>query len=147
LFLGNVAETTNGVTNPPRGAGGSGSYFIEGLRIHFDLAPGYVYGANANFIDTRMVALQRYKLKKAQEAVNAAQPALKPAALRALAAEALRFHDRGNYDLALHKVNLLLKLNDKFKYTVIPGKNPYGEIAYRYLNVKDIYERRLIPYN
>ena len=35
LFLGNVAETTLGVTNPPRGAGNKGSYFIEGLRIHF----------------------------------------------------------------------------------------------------------------
>ena len=55
LFLGNVAETTNGVINPPRGAGGKGSYFIEGLRVHFDLAPGYVYGANTPFIDTRMV--------------------------------------------------------------------------------------------
>jgi hypothetical protein len=145
LFLGNVAETTNGVTNPPRGAGNTGSYFIEGLRIHF--GPGYDFDGNASGNHDRMIALQRYKLKKAQEAVNAAKPALKAAALRALAAAALFFHDRGNYGLALHKVNLLLKLNDKFKYTVIPDKNPNGEIAYRYLNAKDIYERRLIPYN
>ena len=150
LFLGNVAETTNGVINPPRGAGGKGSYFIEGLRVHFDLTPGYVYGANTDFIDTRMVALQRYKLKKAQAAVNAAKPALKPvswAALRVLADAALYFHDRGNYDIALLKVKLLLKLNDQLKYKVIPDKNPYGEVTYRYLNARDIYERRLIPYN
>lgn len=150
LFLGNVAETTNGVINPPRGAGGKGSYFIEGLRVHFDLPLGYVYGANTAFIDTRMIALQRYKLEKARAAVNAAKPALKPVswlALRVLADAALYFHDRGNYGIALYKVKLLLKLNDKLTYKVITDKNPYGEVAYRYLNARDIYERRLIPYN
>jgi hypothetical protein len=150
LFLGNVAETTNGVINPPRGAGGAGSYFIDGLRVHFDLELGYVYEANTEFIDTRMVALQRYKLVKGRAAVIAAKPALKPiswAALKVLADAALYFHDRGNYQLALLKVKLLLKLNDELKYKVIPDKNPYGEVAYRYLNARDIYERRLIPYN
>ncbi len=150
LFLGNVAETTNGVINPPRGAGGSGSYFIEGLRVHFDLSLGYDYNANTDFIAARMVDLQRYKLEKGREAVIAAKPALKPvswAALRVLADAALYFHNRGNYDVALLKVKLLLKLNDQLKYKVIPDKNPYGEVAYRYLNARDIYERRLIPYN
>ena len=51
LFLGNVAETTNGVINPPRGAGGKGSYFIEGLRIHF--GPGYGFAENAAGNHTR----------------------------------------------------------------------------------------------
>lgn len=150
LFLGNVAETTNGVINPPRGAGNLGSYFIEGLRIHFDLAPGYVYGANATFIDTRMVELQRYKLEKGREAVIAAKPALKPSSwsgLMAHADAALAFHNRGKYGDALAKVKSLLKLNGREKYKVIPGKNPYGEVQYRYLNARDIYERRLIPYN
>jgi hypothetical protein len=150
LFLGNVAETTNGVINPPRGAGGKGSYFFENLRVHFDLPLGYAYGANTDFINTRMVALQRYKLVKARAAVIAAKPALKPVswlALRVLADAALYFHDRGNYGVALHKVKLLLKLNDQLKYKVIPDKNPYGEVTYRYLNARDIYERRLIPYN
>ena len=97
-----------------------------------------------------MIALQRYKLKKAQAAVNAAKPALKPIswlALRLLADAALYFHDRGDYGIALHKVKLLLKLNDQLKYKVITDKNPYGEVTYRYLNARDIYERRLIPYN
>jgi hypothetical protein len=76
LFLGNVAETTNGVINPPRGAGGKGSYFIEGLRIHF--GPGYDFGANPDGNHFQMIALQRYKLTKAREAVIAAKPALKP---------------------------------------------------------------------
>jgi hypothetical protein len=150
LFLGNVAETTNGVINPPRGAGGQGSYFIEGLRVHFDLPPGYLYGAHAAFIDTRMVALQRYKLEKGREAVIAAKPALKPSSwsgLMAHADAALAFHNRGKYGDALAKVKSLLKLNDREKYKVIPDKNPYGEITYRYLNARDIYERRLIPYN
>ena len=150
LFNGNVAETTNGVINPPRGAGGKGSYFIENLRMHFDLEPGYVFAANAAVNHTRMVALQRYKLEKARAAVNAAKPALKPVswlALRVLADAALYFHDRGNYDIALLKVKLLLKLNDQLKYKVITDKNPYGEVTYRYLNARDIYERRLIPYN
>jgi hypothetical protein len=150
LFLGNVAETTNGVINPPRGAGNKGSYFFEGLRVHFDLPLGYNYELNAEYIDTQMVALQRYKLVKARAAVNAAKPALKPVswlALRILADAALYFHDRGDYGIALHKVKLLLKLNDQLKYKVIPDKNPYGEVAYRYLNARDIYERRLIPYN
>jgi hypothetical protein len=148
LFLGNVAETTNGVTNPPRGAGNKGSYFIEGLRIHF--GPGYGFDENAAGNHLQMIALQRYKLEKGREAVIAAKPALKPvswAALRVLADAALYFHNRGNYDVALLKVKLLLKLNDQLKYTVIPDKNPYGEVAYRYLNARDIYERRLIPYN
>jgi hypothetical protein len=150
LFQGNVAETTNGVVNPPRGAGGKGSYFIEGLRIHFDLEPGYNYLANTALIDTRMVELQRYKLGKGLKAVIAAKPALKPVswlALRVLADAALFFHNRGDYGIALHKVKLLLKLNDQLKYKVIPDKNPYGEVTYRYLNARDIYERRLIPYN
>jgi hypothetical protein len=150
LFLGNVAETTNGVINPPRGAGGSGSYFIEGLRVHFDLAPGYVYAANTDFIAARMVDLQRYKLEKGREAVIAAKPALKPSSwsgLMAHADAALAFHNRGKYGEALAKVKSLLKLNDREKYNVIPDKNPYGEITYRYLNARDIYERRLIPYN
>ncbi len=99
-----------------------------------------------------MIALQRYKLKKALAAVNAAKPALKPVewlALRVLAEAALYFHDRGHYDTALFKVKLLLQLNDKLKpkYKVIANKNPYGEVTYRYLNLKDMYERRLIPYN
>ncbi len=150
LFLGNVAETTNGVINPPRGAGNTGSYFIEGLRVHFDLAPGYVYGANTDFINTRMVELQRYKLEKGREAVIAAKPALKPSSwsgLMAHADNALSFHNRGRYGDALAKVKSLLKLNDREKYKVIPDKNPYGEVTYRYLNAADIYERRLIPYN
>ena len=148
LFLGNVAETTNGIINPPRGAGGKGSYFVEGLRIHF--GPGYDFATNAAGNHTQMVALQRYKLKKAMEAVDAAKPALKPIewlAMKVLAEAALYFHDRGNYDLALFKVKLLLKLNDALKYKVIAGKNPYGEVAYRYLNAQDIYTRRLIPYS
>ena len=148
LFLGNVAETTNGVINPPRGAGGKGSYFIEGLRIHF--GPGYGFGENAAGNHFQMIALQRYKLEKARAAVNAAKPALKPVpwlALRVLADAALYFHHRGDYGIALHKVKLLLKLNDQLKYKVITDKNPYGEVAYRYLNARDIYERRLIPYN
>ncbi len=148
LFLGNVAETTNGVINPPRGAGGKGSYFIEGLRIHF--GPGFDFAGNPAGNHFQMIALQRYKLEKARAAVNAAKPALKPvswAALRVLADAALYFHDRGNYDVALLKVKLLLKLNDQLKYTVITDKNPYGEVTYRYLNARDIYERRLIPYN
>jgi len=152
LFLGNVAETTNGVINPPRGAGGKGSYFFERLRVHFDLEPGYDYESNTAFIHTRMVALQRYKLTKGLEAVDAAKPALKPfqwLALRAWAAAALYFHDRGDYGIALYKVKRLIALNDKLrpKYKIIPDKNPYGEVQYRYLNAKDIYERRLIPYN
>lgn len=148
LFAGNVAETTNGRINPPRGAGNKGSYFIEGLRIHF--GSGNDFTANPGGNHFQMIALQRYKLEKAREAVIAAKPALKPvswAALRVMADAALYFHDRGNYDIALHKVKLLLKLNDHLKYKVIPGKNPYGEVAYRYLNAKDIYERRLIPYD
>ena len=48
---------------------------------------------------------------------------------------------------ALAKVKSLLKLNDREKYEVVPGQNPSGEIIYRYLNARDIYERRLIPYN
>jgi hypothetical protein len=147
LFLGNVAETTNGVINPPRGAGNKGSYFIEGLRIHF--GPGYGFAENAAGNHDQMIALQRYKLMKGREAVIAAKPALKPIsllALKVLADAALYFHDRGNYDLALHKVKLLLKLNDKLNYKVIAGKNPYGEVAYRYLNAQDVYQRRLIPY-
>jgi hypothetical protein len=150
LFLGNVAETTNGVTNPPRGAGNTGSYFIEGLRIHFDLSLGYDYNANTDFVAARMVDLQRYKLEKGREAVIAAKPALKPASwsgLMAHADAALSFHNRGRYGDALAKVKSLLKLNDREKYEVIPDKNPYGEVAYRYLNARDIYERRLIPYN
>jgi len=150
LFLGNVAETTNGVINPPRGAGGKGSYFIEGLRIHF--GPGYDFAGNAAGNHFQMIALQKYKLKKAQAAVIAAKPALKPVswlALKVLADAALYFHDRGDYGIALYKVKLLLALNDKLKpkYSVVPGKNPYGEVHYRYLNARDIYERRLIPYN
>jgi hypothetical protein len=148
LFLGNVAETTNGVTNPPRGAGNKGSYFIDGLRIHF--GPGYDFTGNAAGNHVQMIALQRYKLKKAQAAVIAAKPALKPVswlALKLLADAALYFHDRGNYDIALRKVKLLLKLNDQLKYKVVADKNPYGEVAYRYLNARDLYERRLIPYN
>jgi hypothetical protein len=148
LFLGNVAETTNGIINPPRGAGGAGSYFIEGLRIHF--GPGFGFDENAAGNHFQMIALQRYKLVKGRAAVIAAKPALKPiswAALKVLADAALYFHDRGNYDVALFKVKLLLKLNDQLKYTVIADKNPYGEVAYRYLNARDIYERRLIPYN
>ena len=150
LFLGNVAETTNGVINPPRGAGGAGSYFIEGLRLHFDLPPGYDYNANTDFIAARMVDLQRYKLEKAREAVIAAKPALKPASwsgLMAHADAALSFHNRGRYGDALAKIKSLLKLNDREKYEVVPGENPAGEITYRYLNAKDIYERRLIPFN
>ena len=150
LFLGNVAETTNGVINPPRGAGGVGSYFIEGLRIHFDLSPGYDYSANTDFVAARMLDLQRYKLEKAREAVIAAKPALKPNAWSGLIAHAdaaLSFHNRGRYGDALAKIKSLLKLNDREKYEVIPDKNPSGEITYRYLNARDIYERRLIPYN
>ena len=150
LFLGNVAETTNGVINPPRGAGNQGSYFIEGLRIHFDLSLGYDYNANTDFIAARMVDLQRYKLEKAREAVIAAKPALKPASWSGLVAHAdaaLAFHNRGRYGDALAKVKSLLKLNDREKYEVIPDKNPSGEITYRYRNAVDIYERRLIPYN
>jgi len=148
LFLGNVAETTNGVINPPRGAGNKGSYFFEGLRVHF--GPGFDFSANPAGNHALMIALQRYKLMKGREAVIAAKPALKPVsllALKVLADAALYFHDRGNYDLALRKVKLLLQLNDKLRYKVIPDKNPYGEVAYRYLNARDIYERRLIPYD
>ena len=148
LFLGNVAETTHSVINPPRGAGGKGSYFIEGLRIQFP--NGYLFDQNSAAHHGLVVALQRYKLKKALAAVDAAKPALKPVewlALRVLAEAALYFHDRGRYDTALFKVKLLLQLNDKLKYKVIANKNPYGEVTYRYLNLKDMYERRLIPYN
>jgi hypothetical protein len=148
LFLGNVAETTNGVTNPPRGAGNKGSYFIEGLRIHF--GPGYGFDGNAAGNHFQMIALQRYKLEKGRAAVIAAKPALKPSSwsgLMAHADAALAFHNRGRYGDALAKVKSLLKLNDREKYKVIPDKNPYGEVAYRYLNARDIYERRLIPYN
>ena len=77
LFLGNVAETTNGVINPPRGAGGTGSYFIEGLRIHLIWRPASTTNAD-RLITSRMVELQRYKLEKGREAVIAAKPALKP---------------------------------------------------------------------
>ena len=150
LFLGNVAETTNGIINPPRGAGNVGSYFIEGLRIHFDLSPGYDYNANTDFVDARMVDLQRYKLEKAREAVIAARPALKPNAWSGLLAHAdavLSFHNRGRYADALAKIKSLLKLNEREKYEIIPDENPSGEITYRYLNARDIYERRLIPYN
>jgi hypothetical protein len=150
LFLGNVAETTNGVVNPPRGAGGKGSYFIEGLRIQFP--NGYLFDENPAGHHGLVIALQRYKLKKGLAAVNAAKPALKPVewlALRVLADAALYWHDRGHYDAALFKVKLLLQLNDKLKpkYKVIANKNPYGEVTYRYLNLKDMYERRLIPYD
>ncbi len=150
LFRGNVAETTNGVINPPRGAGGKGSYFIEGLRIQFP--NGYLFDQNALAHHGLVIALQRYKLKKAVAAVDAAKPALKPVewlALRVLAEAALYFHDKGHYDAALFKVKLLLQLNDKLKpkYKVIANKNPYGEVTYRYLNLKDMYERRLIPYH
>jgi hypothetical protein len=155
LFLGNVAETTNGVINPPRGSGGAGSYFFEGLRMHFvpmNLVPtpDYDYDQYAALIDMTMVALQRYKLEKGREAVIAAKPALKPNAwsgLMAHADAALAFHNRGRYGDALAKVKSLLKLNDREKYEVLPGENPSGEITYRYLNARDIYERRLIPYN
>ncbi len=148
LFLGNVAETTNGVINPPRGAGGKGSYFIEGLRIHF--GSGNDFSANPDGNRTQMIALQRYKLEKGRQAVIAAKPALKPSSwsgMMAHADAALAFHNRGRYGDALAKVKSLLKLNDREKYKVIPDKNPYGEVAYRYLNARDIYERRLIPYN
>jgi hypothetical protein len=97
-----------------------------------------------------MIALQRYKLTKAREAVIEAKPALKPSSwsgLMAHADAALAFHNRGKYVDALAKVKSLLKLNDRGKYEDIPDANPYGEVAYRYLNAMDIYERRLIPYN
>jgi hypothetical protein len=148
LFLGNVAETTNGVINPPRGAGGAGSYFIEGLRIHF--GPGFGFDENAAANHFQMIALQRYKLEKGREAVIAAKAALKPSSwtgLMAHADAALSFHNRGRYGDALAKVKSLLKLNDREKYEVVPDQNPSGEIIYRYLNAIDIYERRLIPYN
>jgi hypothetical protein len=150
LFLGNVAETTNGVINPPRGAGGAGSYFIENLRVHCDVPFGYVYEEVTDSINTCVVALQGYKLGKGLAAVIAAKPALSPtawAALKEAAEAALRNHNRGNYVLALDKVKLVLKQNDRSKYTIIEGTNPYAEVAYRYLNARDIYERRLIPYN
>jgi hypothetical protein len=60
---------------------------------------------------------------------------------------ALNFHNRGRSGDALAKVKSLLKLNDREKYEVVPDQNPSGEIIYRYLNARDIYERRLIPYN
>ena len=54
-----------------------------------------------------------------------------------MAEAALFFHDRGDYDIALLKVKLLLKLNDQLsQYKVITDKNPYGEVTYRYLNAR-----------
>ena len=150
LFLGNVAEVTNGVINPPRGSGGKGSYFVEGLRIHFP--PGFGYGAPDNNPDgnhTQMVALQRYKLAKGLDAIQQAKRSLKTIdwlALKTLGVAALFFHDRGNYDAARVKVKLLLKLNDAVTYKVIAGTNDHADVAYRYLNADYMYRAKIIPY-
>ncbi|MGH8865730.1 MAG: hypothetical protein ACREVZ_13975, partial [Burkholderiales bacterium] len=146
-FVGTVAEVTNGCGSPSRGSGGKGSWWFAGLRI--DPGTGNDRATSPLGNHMFMVALQRYKLQVLRAAVLAAKPALKKVdwlALNVLINSAIFLHDRNYYSAALFKVRLLLKLNDKITYTIIAGKNPYGEIEYRALNAEDIYSRRLIPF-
>jgi hypothetical protein len=143
-FVGNAHDFKNGCVNPSRGSGGKGSYFIDRLRIHF--GPG---SDDPAFQHMQMVTLQGDKLKVWRAAVDAAKPALKTVdwlALRVLVDAVIFLHGRGNYDAALIKTRLLLKLNDKVRYKSLPGKNPHGEIVYRGLNIEDMYRRLIIPF-
>ncbi len=143
-FVGTVAEVTNGCINPSRGSGGKGSWFIEGLVINFGAG-----NADLAFNHMRMVALQRYKLELLRAAVVESKPSLKKIdwlALKVLVDGALYFHDRGNYDVALFKIKLFLKLVGKINYSVIVNENYNGEHTWRGTNIQDMYSRRLIPF-
>jgi hypothetical protein len=67
-------------------------------------------------------------------------------ALRVLIEAAIAAHDRQLYNAELLKIRLLLALNDKVRYKLVPGENPHGEIKYRALHAEDMVRRSIIPF-
>jgi hypothetical protein len=128
-----------GCRNPPRGAGGKGSWISRGLQFHPDVD------------DTFRHELTAYKLYATRLAVVAAKPFLKKAEWLALLVPidaAIYLHGQGKEKLALASVKVLVALNDKVKYRVAgpleEPRNPHGEIKFRGLNAVDMIDRRTL---
>ena len=146
-FVGTFHDFLVGCINPPRGSGGKGSYFAKGLFIDPGLGNDFATNPAGNHMF--MVELQSFKLQVLRSAVLQAKPFLKTVdwlALRVLIEAAIAAHNHQLYNAELLKIRLLLALNDKVKFTLVPGKNPHGEIKYRALNAQDMVRRRIIPF-
>jgi hypothetical protein len=146
-FVGTFHDFLVGCINPPRGSGGKGSYFAKGLFIDPGLGNDFATNPLGNHMF--MVELQSFKLQVLRAAIVEARPFLKTLdwlALRVLIEAAIGAHNHQLYNAELLKIRLLLALNDKVKFTLVPGENPHGEIKYRALNAQDMVRRRIIPF-
>jgi|GEM_PF-2550475 hypothetical protein len=145
-FLGTVAEVTY-ACGSSRGKVVSGSYHFVGLRIH--PGPGNELDGNPQGNHQSFIELTRYKLELLRASVDRSKPALPKLthlALRVLLDAAIKFHDRGNYQLAELHIQLFLKAVEHTTYKEIAGENFNGDHLMRGSNLEFMYAEKILPF-
>lgn len=130
-----------------RGLTKTASYFVIGMHINF--GPDVDLETYPDGNHERFVALTRYKLLLLQAAVEESEVALKRGDLRKMKTKvdnALRFHDRGQFESALESIELFLKFANRARYSTVSGENYEGEHLMRASNIRFMYEEKVIPF-
>ena len=145
-YFGSVTEVTY-ACGSSRGRVVSGSYHFVGLRIH----PGFdnEFATDPAGNHQSFVELIRYKLEVLAASVEEAKPTLPGSsfvALRSHVKNAIQYHDRGQYDSALHSIRKFLKEVAASKYKPVAGENPSGDHLMRGSNLEFMYTEKLLPF-
>ncbi len=149
-YPGSVGEFTF-ECGSSRGKGNFGSLYFVGL--HIDFGPDFDdYASNAEGVHTQFALLTRYKLHVLQDVILESEVALDSSwgqrlgffALRGLVNSAIYWHDRGAYDRALRRLELIDLTLQYLPYTVIPGENYQGATEMRTSNSIFMYTDKVL---
>ena len=129
----------------------NGSYHFVGLRIHpgpgNEFADGNRPGNHQSFIDLTSYKLALLRASVDQAKVKGALPKLDHLALRVLLDLAIKFHEKGNYQLAALHTKLFVKAVEHVRYREVPGENFNGEHLMRGSNIEFMYEAKILPFD